>query len=255
MRRILAAALWLGSLMICSATAFALEAGVRGEYWFPNLSGNAQTSTSGLPNTPFDLEGTLGVQDENTIFGEAYLQVGRFTFRAGYTPLKYDGRSTLTQTFVFNGQTFAVSDTIVSRFDLNMIDGQVQFDLLRPDVGVVGFNLGLILQVKYVDGSIEVQSASTGIATRQDFSLAAPMVGVGAGVGFLKNFVRVDARATGIAYSGSHCYEVDGYLSVIPFPFLRLQGGYRYIDLKVDESDVQAALTLSGPYAGLQLSF
>jgi hypothetical protein len=254
MRRLLSAAIVLGAFLSLSAPAFALEAGLRGEYWFPKISGNAQTTTSGLPNTPFDLKSTLGVQDENTVFGEAYLRVGRFTFRGGYTPLKYDGQSTLTATLVFNGQTFAVNDTVVSQVELKMIDGQVQFDLLRPDAGVVGFNLGLILQGKYVDGSIEVGS-STVPATRQDFTLAAPMVGVAAGVGFLKDFVRVDARAAGIAYSGSHCYEADGYLSVIPFPFVRLQGGYRYIDLKVDESDVQAALKLQGPYVGLQLSF
>jgi hypothetical protein len=58
-----------------------------------------------------------------------------------------------------------------------------------------------------------------------------------------------------MAYSGSHLYEVDAYASFAPFPFVRLQGGLKYIDLKVDESDVTANLTLSGPYAGLQLSF
>ena len=255
MRRILAAALWFGSLTICSATAFAFEAGVRGEYWFPTISGNAQTTTNGLPDTPFDLKGTLGIEDENFPFGEAFLGVSRFTFRVGYTPLRYDGSSTLTQTFVFNGQTFTVNDTIASRLELNMIDGQVQFDILRPGIGVAALNLGLILQAKYVDGSIQVQSATTGISTRQDFTLAAPMVGVAAGVGFLKDMIRADARATGMAYSGSHVYEVDAFASFAPFPFVRLQGGYKYIDLKVDESDVQAALTLSGPYAGFQLSF
>jgi hypothetical protein len=251
----LAAALLLGSLATGPATAFALEAGVRGEYWFPTISGNASTTTNGLPDTPFDLKDTLGVQDEDFPFGEAFLGVGRFTFRVGYMRPRYDGSSTLTQTFVFNGQSFAVNETIGTRIELDMIDGQVQFDILRPSIGVAGVNLGLILQGKFVDGSIQVQSASTGISTRQDFRLAAPLVGVAAGVGFLKNMIRADVRATGIGYSGSHAYEVDAYASFAPFPFVRLQGGYRYFDLKVDDSDVTAALTLSGPYAGLQLSY
>jgi hypothetical protein len=251
----LATVLWLGSLTLCSATAFALEAGVRGEYWFPSISGNAQTTTSGLPDTPFDLKDTLGIQDENTFFGEAFLGVSRFTLRVGYTPLKFDGSSTLTQDFVFNGQTFTVNDTITSRLELDMIEGQVQFDILRPSIGVAALNLGLILQGVYVDGSIQVQSGTTGASTKDDFQLGAPLIGVAAGVGFLKDMIRVDARATGMAYSGSHLYEVDAYASFAPFPFVRLQGGYKYIDLKVDESDVTAALTLSGPYAGLQVSF
>jgi len=255
MRRALAAALLLGSLAISSPAALAFEVGVRGEYWFPTLSGNAQTTTGGLPDTPFDLKSTLGIQDENLPFGEAFLGLSRFTFRVGYTPLRYDGSSTLTQDFVFNGQTFTVSDTIVSRMDVKMIDGQVQFDILRPGVGVAGFNLGLILQGKFIDGSVQVQSATTGVSTSEDFRLAAPMVGVAAGVGFLKDMIRADARAAGMAYSGSHIYEVDAYVSFAPFPFVRLQGGYKHLDLKVDESDVLASLTFSGPYAGLQLSY
>lgn len=255
MRRVLAAALLLGSLAFRPATALAIEAGVRGEYWFPTISGNAQTTTNGLPDTPFDLKDTLGVQDEDFPFWEAFLGVSRFTFRAGYMQPQYDGSSTLTQTFVFNGQTFAVNEKISTRLEMDIIDGQLQFDLLRPSVGVAGFNLGLILQGKFVDGSIQVQSATTGITTREDFQLAAPLVGVAAGVGFLKDMIRADVRATGMAYSGSHVYEVDAYASFAPFPFVRLQGGYRYFDLEVDESDVLANLTLSGPYAGIQLSF
>ena len=79
------------------------------------------------------------MQDEEFPFGEAFLGVGRFTFRAGYMQPRYDGASTLTRDFVFNGQTFTAGDTIVSRLDVTMIDGQVQFDLLRPGVGVAGF--------------------------------------------------------------------------------------------------------------------
>jgi len=255
MRRMLAAALLLGSLATGPATALAIEAGVRAEYWFPTLSGNAQTTTNGLPDTPFDLQGTLGVQDEDFPFGEAFLGVSRFTFRVGYMQPKYEGSSTLTQDFVFNGETFTVSDTIVTRMDVKMFDGQVQFDLLRPSVGVAGFTLGLILQGKLVDGSIAVQSAGTGITTTQDFRVGTPMIGAAAGIGFLKNMIRADARATGMAYSGSHAYEVDAYASFAPFPFVRLQGGYRYFDLEVDESDVLANLTLSGPYIGIQLSY
>lgn len=255
MRRATAAVLILGALAICPTAAFAFEAGVRAEYWFPSLSGNAQTTTNGLPDTPFDLKDTLGIQDENLPFGEAFLGVSRFTLRFGYTPLKYDGSSTLSRDFIFNGQTFTATDTISSRLEMNLFEGQLQFDILRPSVGVASVNLGLILQGIYVDGSIQVRSGTTGISTKEDFQLGAPLIGVAAGAGFLKDMIRVDARATGMAYSGDHLYEVDAYASFAPFPFLRLQGGYKYIDLKVDESDVTASLTLSGPYAGLQLSF
>jgi len=81
------------------------------------------------------------------------------------------------------------------------------------------------------------------------------MIGLAAGAGFANNLVRADARVTGMAYSGNHLYEADVFASFVPLPFLRVQGGYRYIDLKVDEDDIVADLELKGPYIGAQLSF
>jgi hypothetical protein len=81
------------------------------------------------------------------------------------------------------------------------------------------------------------------------------MVGLAAGVGTLNNMLRADARVTGIAYSGNHLYEGDIYASFSPFPFVSIQGGYRLIDLKVDEDDIVAAIKLKGPYVGAQLTF
>ena len=62
-------------------------------------------------------------------------------------------------------------------------------------------------------------------------------------------------RLRGFAYSGHHAYDADGCVSFSPVPFLRVQGGYRYLDLKVDDDEIVAELKLKGPYAGLQLSF
>ena len=67
--------------------------------------------------------------------------------------------------------------------------------------------------------------------------------------------VRVDARASGMIYSGNHLYDVDAYASFAPLPFVRIQGGYRYIDLKIDQDGTLASFKLRGPYLGAQLSF
>lgn len=249
---VMAAALLLSAGDAVAASGF--EAGVRGAYWFPKLSGSLQTTTNGVPDTRFDVKDTLGIQDENIPFGEAYARFGRVVLRVGYARLKFDGNRTLAKTITFNGQTFGISDNVVSKLDLSMLDGDLQVDLLRPDLGVVNLNLGLIVKVKYVDGSVELRSALEPETTK-DFKAAVPMVGLAVGVGALREMVRVDARATGIAYSGNHLYDADAYASFSPFPFLRIQGGYRYIDLKIDYDDTLASFKLKGPYVGGQLSF
>jgi hypothetical protein len=243
-------------LISFSTPAMALpgfEAGVRGTYWFPDLSATAQTTTAGIPETKFDFRDDLGVGDEDFLSGEAFVRIGRVTFRIGYIPIRFDGNTTLTEPIVFNGQTFPVNDNVISHLDVDMLDADLQVDILRPDLVAASFYLGLIAKVKYVDGEVEL--ASSFLKEKRDFQAAFPGIGLAAGGGFAKNLVRVDARVTGMAYSGNHLYEADAFASFAPFPFFRIQGGYRYLELEVDEDDITADLTLQGPYVGAQLSF
>lgn len=243
------------ALLALAAPAFALpgfEAGVRGYYWFPDLSAKFQTFTP-VTGDKFDAKDDLGVKDKNFPSGEAFVRFGRVHLRVGYTPVSYDGNKTLTRTIVFNGQSYTAGENVVSSLDVKMLDGDLQIDLLRPDIVAASFNLGLVVKVKYVDGSVELTSA--GIRETRDFTAPIPMVGLAAGVGVLKNTLRADARVAGIAYSGNHLYEGDVFASFVPFPFFRIQGGYRAIDLKVDEDDIVAELKMKGPYVGAQVSF
>jgi hypothetical protein len=206
-----------------------------------------------VADTKFDVKNDLGVGDEDIFSGEAFLRFGRVTLRVCYTPIRYDGDQTLTQTIVFNGQTFPVSDNVITRLDVDMFDAELQVDILRPYFVAASFSLGLIAKVMYVDGEMELSSSA--LTEKEDFQAPIPMVGIAAGAGFFQSLLRVDARVAGMAYSGNHLIEADAFASFVPFPFLRLQGGYRYIDLKVDEDDFIADLDLKGPYVGAQLSF
>lgn len=228
-------------------------AGVRGMYWFPDLSATAQSVINGMPETQFNLKTDLGMNDENFPSGEAFLRFGRLHLRAGYTKISYDGSSTLTQEIVFNGQVFPVNDNVISSLDVKMLDAEVQVDVLRPDFVGASLYLGLIGKVKFLD--VDLTLSSTDVSEDESFRIPVPMVGLAAGAGFLNNVLRVDARGSGMAYSGNHIYELDAYVSIVPFPFLRLQGGYRYLDFKADENDLLADVRLSGPYVGAQLSF
>jgi outer membrane protein len=230
-----------------------LEVGARGMYWFPDLTGTVKTADPVIGGTEFNIKDDVGIGDENFPSGEVFLRLSRVTFRVGYTPVKFDGNRQLSREIRFGDQIFSASDNVVSHLDLKMIDGEFQFDLLRPDVAAASFNLGLIVKVKYVDGNVELRN-STNTESR-DFKAPIPMVGLAAGVGFLKNMVRADARVTGIAYSGDHLFEGDVYASFAPLTFLSIQGGYRFIDLKIDEDDILAKIKLKGPYLGAQLSF
>jgi len=229
------------------------EAGVRGMYWFPDLSATAQTIIAGMPETKINLKDDLGMDDENFPSGEAFLRFGRVHFRIGYIRISYDGSETLSQEIEFNGQIFPANDNVISSLDLKMLDAEVQVDILRPDFVTANFYLGLIGKVKYVD--LDLELSSTALTEKEDFQIPVPMVGLAMGAGFLNDSLRFDARVSGMAYSGNHFYEADAFASVVPFSFLRIQGGYRYLELKADENNLLADVDLKGPYIGAQLSF
>ena len=199
--------LMAGSAFVSSA--FALEAGVRGMFWDSTISGDIQTVTDGVPGTILDLQSDLGMKDENVSNGEAFLKAGNFTFRVAYTPLKYTGSSVLSAPIVFDGIQFPPGTTVSSKLETKMVDGDVQWDFINPELGVASMNLGVFLRLKYVDGSAEISSNNPvlSISATQDFRLPIPEVGFAAGIGFLKNIVRADARFSGMAYSANHIYE------------------------------------------------
>lgn len=254
MRRflVLLAVLALAAAAVPAQAAPGIEAGVRGYYWFPDLTGKVNTTVGGVAGE-FDARDDLGVDNKNFGSGEAFLRFGRAHFRVGYTPVSFDGRKMITRNITFNGQTFTAGDNVITDLDLKMLDGEFQYDIIQPDVAVANFNLGLIVKVKYVDGKVELRSSAQ--TEKKDFKAPVPMVGLAAGAGFLKNLVRADARVTGIAYSGNHLFEGDGFVSLCPMPFFSIQGGYKIIDLKIDKDDIVAKLRLKGPYIGAQLSF
>ncbi len=245
-------ALLLSAVAVPAYALPGFEAGARGIYWFPDLSADVKTTVGGVTGE-FDAKTDLGVEDKNSAAGEAFLRIGNLHFRVGYMPLKFSGDKILTDNVVFNGRSYPVGSRVITDLDLKMLDGEIQYDFLNPDLVAADFNLGLILKVKYADGKVEL-AGDAGTETK-DFKAPIPMVGLAAGVGILKDFLRVDARAAGMAYSGNHLYEGDAYASITPFPFIRLQGGYRIIDLAIDEDDIVAKVKLKGPYVGAQISF
>jgi hypothetical protein len=72
----------------------------------------------------------------------------------------------------------------------------------------------------------------------------------------LANILEAQAKVTGMAYSGNYFYDAQADISVTPFPFLNIHGGYRAMSLKIDNvSDIYAKMDFYGPYAGLAISF
>ena len=236
--------------------AQALELGVRGYYWFPAFSANQRVDTASMKGTEFDVKNTLGVGNQSFWSGEVYGGIGKHHLSAMYTPIKYSGDTTLTSGINFGGTNFTANTAVNYNLDFYMMDVKYLYDIINMENILAGFSVGPMVQVKYVSGSAEMKApAIAGQDVKQSFSAPIPMIGLGAHIGLIANILEARAQVTGMGYSGNYVIEAMADLSVTPFPFVDIHGGYKYIGLQVDTSDYYMSTQFSGPFVALAVGF
>ncbi len=238
--------------------ANALEFGARGYYWFPGLKGDLRGDNAGVAGTQVDIKDDLGMDNKNIPSAEIYVGTKRHHFSLMYSQVDFSGSQAINRNITFRGNTFAAGAQVDSDLKLKMVDLDYQYDLINLENILAGFSLGPVLKVKYLDGEARLNSTTPGSAydRKETFSVPVPMIGLGAHLGVLANWLEARAKVTGIAYSGSAFYDAMADISLTPFPFVDIHGGYRYVKLKVDNvSDIFANVELSGPFVALTIGF
>ena len=84
----------------------AFELGVRGYYWFPELSGDLRVDDAGIVGTELNLEDDLGVDDESYPIIEVLAGIGRHHLSLSFYNADYEGDVVLSQDIIFNGELF-----------------------------------------------------------------------------------------------------------------------------------------------------
>jgi len=248
----LALSLLLVTLLLPAST-LAFEIGARGYYWFPSLDGNVKVDEAGIIGTTIDFEKDLGIEDENYPSVEVFLGGGRHHLSLTYTNIEYSGKNTPTKEIIFNGKTYSTTDLIESSIQYRVMDLHYQYDFLNLENVLAGFSLGVVLQVKYLDGEVGLKSII--FDEKEDFTLPIPMIGLNLHIGMLADVLEARLRGTAIGYAGNTIYELMADISWTPLPFLDIHGGYKTFVIDIDEDDVIFDYDMSGPYVALTLSF
>jgi outer membrane protein len=237
-------------------SAFALGFGASADYWIPTFKGDLRVdiNTDTVPGTEINLKEDLGVSNENIPGVEAYFGIGNHEITVAYSQVNLSGDKKLNAEIKFNGIPFNIAEDVKSELKTSMIDLEYQYKLLNFKNILAGLSLGIIAKVKYFDGEASMHSLFHN--TQKDIRVPIPMIGVGAKIGLLANILEARAKVTGMGYSGNFFYDAMADLSVTPFPFLNIHGGYRAMSFKIDNiSDVYAKMDFYGPYVGLLISF
>ncbi len=241
-------------VVVFSTTAMALELGARAYYWFPELSsGDLRVDGKGLDGTTVKLKDDLGMSDESYPIIEAFAGLGSHHLSFSCYRAEYDGREILNKEIIFNGKTYAKNTSIVTELDYDVFDIKYQYDVLDLENILAGFSLGLVGEVKIIDGSVGIRSAA--ISTKEEFTVPIPMLGLNAHVGLLADLLEARAQVTGMGYGGGTIFDGFAEITFTPFPLIDIHGGYRAFMVNVDADDVEFDYNTAGPYVAVTVGF
>ncbi len=169
------------------------------------------------------------------------------------TPVKFEGDGSKNTSFTFGDRTFAANVPFSSRVKLDHYDVALYYGIPFLKTATLGkFNLEAGLNARIIDLKAEINQPSTGISESKSLTLPVPMLYLGAQLKPIK-YLSLEAEARVIAYSSNHYYDLIGRLKVQPIGPVFLAGGYRYEEVKIDQSDVKSKIKIGGPF--LELGF
>ena len=226
-------------MITCLSSAHALELGLSGYYWIPELSGEI---TDDISKTAHDLSSKntpgLGLGDESYPIGEFYAGFGKSHLAISTYSADYSGKGNIAANFL--GHAGGPAQT---GLELQVIDLTYAFDLFSPNFVVGGFSLGLVIQGKNIDGSMSADN------TIEEFSGTIPM----GGVKFDFKILLINGRLMYTTIGGVTDYRAD--LSMAIFPFVRAYAGYRSFSIDEEVGDFEFDFDTSGPYAAVSIGF
>ncbi|MBI4413800.1 MAG: hypothetical protein HY576_05420 [candidate division NC10 bacterium] len=258
MRRTCCGLLVTGLFLFAPAAPAAalLFAEVWGEfrYWRPTLESEIVASVPGFPGTTVDPVSDLGLDEEQNAFeGRVGITLlGRHKFRIGYLPLSFDGDRMVTRDITFQGVTFTAGTRVLTDLDVKILRAGYEFDFFKTPVGY----LGVLFEVHYFDGEARLRNTAGTQDEKADFRVPFPVLGLAFRAYPITRILSVGAEVVGVTI-GSKGHYLDGEASVTlsPWPFVEITGGYRVINLHGEDGDDELDLLLHGPFASLILRF
>lgn len=247
----------LTCLAVLVAPAYALELGVRGYVWFPDLKTlDVQTVQGAAEGTPIDAKDVLGIGNKAVFSGEIYGGVGKHHGSLTVTSFGYTDSKVLPKDVTYNGVVYNTGTGVKSELNYTMLDLKYQCDIVNMENILAGFSFGPMLQLKFSTGESKLQASGANQDQKKSFSSIMPLVGMGAHVGLIANLLEARAQVTAGGYgSGNYAVEALADLSVTPFPFVDINAGYKVLKYKMDVNDFRADQFCTGPYVALTIGF
>lgn len=242
----------LGLVCVTGATAQADTLGIAagGGVWQQDYSGTAADADG----RSFDVDDDLGL--DSTSEGYLWARLEHPVpvlpnLRLEHASLDTDGDGRVERDFTFQGRSFSVNERVSSELELDQTDVIGYYQILD---NVVSLDAGLNLRI--VDGRIEVKRATSGETASESFSGPVPLAYLAGRVDIPGTGVWLGGQGSGIAFGGDEFLDLRATLGY-EFDFgLGLELGYRRETLELDDfSDVDVDFEVEGGFLGAYYAF
>ena len=171
------------------------------------------------------------------------------------TPTKFDGKGSKSVDFNFGGINFKQDVEFDSEVTLNSYDVALYYGipfLKTASLDKVNVDVGINMRIYDFQAKISQETLNSEASASLSFPVL--MVFLAAQLKPIDVFA-VEAEVRGKSYDENQIYSLIGRLKVKVFGPLFAAGGYRYDKIKFDSEDVEADITLSGPFVEAGFAF
>jgi outer membrane protein len=175
------------------------------------------------------------------------------------TPVKFEETGSKKANFTFGDIAFDVTAPFDSKVQMDLYDICLYYSLPFLEIATFGkINAEIGLNARLVDFDAEVSGRDviTGLTTTASVNEMIPVPMIYAAIQLNPvDFLSIEAEGRGIAYSSNHNFDIIGRIKIKPIGPLFIAGGYRHNDIKIDYSDIEASIKLSGPFIEAGVTF
>jgi hypothetical protein len=231
------------------------EIGARVAYWFSTVDGDLRVDGNGIRGSTINLRDDLGISRADMGCFEIFGQYGRHHVTVGYLEADYSGSNNIPREIIAKGQTYPAGSLVEGNVRLKVYEFEYQYDFLRRENILSGLTLGAIAKILYTEGHTSSYAPALGLSGQGNFYAPIPMLGIGAQIGILPNWLEFRGKLTGSHFSGNTFLGADAAFSLTLLPFTELSVGYKYIQYDYEKDNVLLDITMSGPYVGLTIKY
>jgi outer membrane protein len=238
-----------------TASAIGIEAALGG--WRQSPSGDFGYRAAGSSDR-LDLEREAGYDDESRLLGRVKIDLPVLPniYLMG-TPMEFDGTGSKATSFRFGDRTFDANAPFSSKVVLDQYDIGLYYGiplLETATLNTLSIELGLNLRI--IDASVEARQETMGVVTADSKSAVIPVPMLYLGVQLKPiDLLAFEAEIRGIAYSDNRYIDLIGRVKLSPIGPVFAAVGYRQQDLKIDAKDIEADVTIKGPFAEVGFAF